>query len=125
MLEVGTGVGYLVKAPVVAWRFAGRGRAGDEERGSKAGSSDGAGRFTPVVLGSDGSNVLVIPGGEESISMALLVPITSNAASKAKVQLFRREVEAGKTREHVEARQPRVVGSTLAIPPVQNGKQAL
>lgn len=50
VLEVGTGVGYLKFALAVCWRFNGRGSAGDDERGSKAGRSDGAGRFVPVVV---------------------------------------------------------------------------
>ena len=59
VLEVGMGVGYFRYALAVACRFAGRGRAGDEENGSNAGSRDGAGRFTPAVDGSEGSNDLL------------------------------------------------------------------
>lgn len=47
--DVGTGVGYLRYARPVFWRFDGRGSPGDDDRGSKAGSSDGAGRFVPAV----------------------------------------------------------------------------
>lgn len=70
VLEVGTGVGYLRKALDVACRFVGRGRPGEEERGSKAGSKDGAGRFTPAVEGSEGSSALLalLLTGDESIS---------------------------------------------------------
>ena len=53
--EVGIGVGYNCLPDVAgaggdAWarRFVGRGRDGEEEKGSKAGSSDGAGRFMPA-----------------------------------------------------------------------------
>lgn len=50
--EVGTGVGYscLWCFAGDAWVrcFAGRGRAGEEENGSNAGSNDGAGRFWPA-----------------------------------------------------------------------------
>lgn len=35
------------------WRFNGRGSPGDDERGSKAGSKDGAARFVPVVEEED------------------------------------------------------------------------
>jgi hypothetical protein len=50
-----------------AWRFAGRGRPGEEERGSKAGRREGAGRLTPAVEGSEGSRdfVLLAPEGDE------------------------------------------------------------
>lgn len=48
--EVGTGVGYLRCAFPVFWRFNGRGRAGEEERGSNAGSNDGAGRLVPAMI---------------------------------------------------------------------------
>jgi len=68
VLEVGTGVGYLEKALATACRFIGRGRPGDEERGSNAGSREGAGRLTPATEGSDGSRARLLPvGGEESI----------------------------------------------------------
>jgi len=54
--DVGTGVGYFWLAAVCsigetrAWRFTGRGRPGEEENGSNAGSNEGAGagRFTPA-----------------------------------------------------------------------------
>lgn len=54
VLDVGTGVGYLVKAfwllmPAAPRGFLiRRGRPGEEERGSNAGRRDGAGRFTPA-----------------------------------------------------------------------------
>jgi hypothetical protein len=83
VLEVGTGVGYLRKAFEVACRFVGRGKPGDEESGSNAGRSEGAGRFTPAVIGSEGSNALLVPG-EESIPIeALLLPIVSILAPKS------------------------------------------
>ena len=49
VLDVGTGVGYLRCASwPTFWRFIGRGRAGDEERGSNGGNRDGAGLFVPA-----------------------------------------------------------------------------
>ncbi|TFB01397.1 hypothetical protein CCMA1212_006990 [Trichoderma ghanense] len=50
VLDVGTGVGYRRWAPVpepvpTFWRLDGRGRPGEDERGSKGGSRDGAGRL--------------------------------------------------------------------------------
>ena len=66
MLDVGAGVGYLTKALVPACRLDGRGKPGDDERGSNGGSSEGAGRLTPAV-GSAGSKALPRVGGEESI----------------------------------------------------------
>lgn len=57
--EVGTGVGYLCCASrwegeETACRFVDRGRPGEEDRGSKAGSRDGAGRLAPATGGSVG-----------------------------------------------------------------------
>ena len=54
--EVGTGVGYFwlegtfSDGKTRAWRFAGRGKPGEEENGSNGGNNDGvgAGRFTPA-----------------------------------------------------------------------------
>lgn len=43
----------------------GRGRPGEEEKGSKAGSSEGAGRFTPAVDGKAGRAFSLL--GDESI----------------------------------------------------------
>lgn len=54
VLDVGTGVGYLrILAPMDPARACllnGRGRPGEEDRGSKGGSSEGAGRFTPATV---------------------------------------------------------------------------
>ena len=54
MEDVGTGVGYFdcfsrirFAGDAIARRLAGRGNAGDEDNGSKAGSKEGAGRFCP------------------------------------------------------------------------------
>lgn len=58
--EVGIGVGYFETAGSRATRFEGRGREGDELKGSKAGSRE-AGRFTPAT----GARELLV--GEESI----------------------------------------------------------
>jgi hypothetical protein len=55
VLDVGAGVGYVTQALAVACRFVGRGRPGDDDRGSNGGNSEGAGRFTPAVEGRDGS----------------------------------------------------------------------
>lgn len=64
MLEVGIGVGYLRKALDVACRFMGRGKPGDEDSGSNAGSRDGAGLLTPAVVGSEGSAAMLVERGE-------------------------------------------------------------
>lgn len=54
MLDVGTGVGYLEildpKHRSRACLFRGRGSPGEEDRGSNAGRSDVAGRFTPATV---------------------------------------------------------------------------
>jgi hypothetical protein len=71
VVEVGIGVGYL------PWAFSrssggewallleGRGKPGEEENGSNAGSRLGAGRFTPAVDGRSGWELIFL--GEESI----------------------------------------------------------
>lgn len=47
--DVGTGVGYVRSSfKASRLRFRGRGRAGDEESGSKAGRRDAAGRLPPA-----------------------------------------------------------------------------
>lgn len=49
VLDVGTGVGYLRWASWPRfWRLSGRGRAGDDERGSNGGRRDGADLFDPA-----------------------------------------------------------------------------
>jgi hypothetical protein len=68
VLDVGTGVGYFRNALEFACRLEGRGRPGEDDRGSNGGSSDGAGRFVPPLVGSVGSGTLLLDGGEESIS---------------------------------------------------------
>lgn len=69
VVEVGTGVGYLLndlsKPGEGARRFDGRGNPGEEENGSKAGRSDGAGRFTPEIGGNEGCTLILL--GDESI----------------------------------------------------------
>ena len=71
VLDVGMGVGYFRKALDVACRFEGRGRPGDEDKGSSSngGSSDGAGRLMPATEGRVGSIPLVnfVADGDESI----------------------------------------------------------
>jgi len=56
VVEVGTGVGYFCCGDEV-WksvcRFRGLGKPGEEEKGSKAGRREGAGRFVPAI-GSKG-----------------------------------------------------------------------
>jgi hypothetical protein len=47
--DVGTGVGYVTSSLRASrFRFGGRGRVGDEENGSKAGSRDAVGRLLPA-----------------------------------------------------------------------------
>ncbi len=71
VVEVGTGVGYFSYAASrregenSACLFEGLGRPGEEEKGSKAGSSDGAGRLTPAAAGNDGDKLLLL--GDKSI----------------------------------------------------------
>ena len=63
VLEVGTGVGYLCtaepKATSRACLLRGRGKPGEEERGSKAGKSAVAGRLAPAAM------VVVVEGSIE------------------------------------------------------------
>ena len=68
--EVGTGVGYET-AGSRATRFDGRGREGDELKGSKAGNRE-AGRFTPAT----GARTLLV--GEESMVTGALFSHTSS-----------------------------------------------
>ena len=63
--DVGIGVGYLCfslyfDGEMWATRFAGRGRDGEEEKGSNAGRSDGAGRFTPATGETDSVGFLAV-----------------------------------------------------------------
>jgi hypothetical protein len=57
VVEVGTGVGYFciacsrAEGEDRACLFEGLGRPGEDEKGSKAGSNVGAGRFTPIADG--------------------------------------------------------------------------
>lgn len=67
VLEVGIGVGYFRNALEVACRFKGLGKPGEEERGSKGGSNDGADLLVPAVNGREGSRTLFAEG-EESIT---------------------------------------------------------
>lgn len=80
MVLEGTGVGYLRKACEPACLFDGRGRPGDEDRGSKAGRSEGAGLLTPATVGNAGSIALVFEDGEESILMSFHTLIMTIAA---------------------------------------------
>ena len=74
VVDVGIGEGYFryasswCEGECLACRLAGRGSAGeeeDEEEGSKAGSRDGAGRFTPAA--EEVFACMLILLGEESI----------------------------------------------------------
>jgi hypothetical protein len=71
VVDVGIGVGYFRYAASrcdgdkTACLLEGRGRAGEEDRGSKAGRSEGAGRLTPAVAGEDACRLILL--GEESI----------------------------------------------------------
>jgi len=71
VVEVGTGVGYFWKAASRsegedrACLFSGRGNPGEEDSGSNAGRSVGAGRFTPAVEGRLGWALILL--GDESI----------------------------------------------------------
>ncbi len=78
VVDVGIGVGYFRYASRLdgddtACLFEGRGRAGEEDRGSKAGSSEGAGRLTPAVAGEDARRFILL--GEESIMTTVRVPL--------------------------------------------------
>lgn len=65
--DVGTGVGYLRRASVpVFWRLTGRGRAGEEDNGSKAGSRDDAGLLVPA-RGEDGRGISLGSGSVGSV----------------------------------------------------------
>lgn len=74
VVEEGIGVGYwrslLPNFAGDAWgrRFIGRGRAGEEDKGSNAGSRVGAGRLTPAT-GETGKGTCC---GEEGISLVFM-----------------------------------------------------
>lgn len=97
MEEVGTGVGYfccldfhLGEEPE-AMRLAGRGRVG-EAKGSKAGSNEGAGRFTPAAW--DVEDLWL--GGEESmlgVSYAMLACVCCNEVEWKRFEEERTEAE--------------------------------
>jgi hypothetical protein len=71
VVDVGIGVGYLLYRASLcegedrACLLNGRGRPGELESGSNAGSSDGAGRFTPATRGKLEEALSLL--GEESI----------------------------------------------------------
>lgn len=73
-MDEGMGVGYFSYAAScwlgehTACLFDARGKPGEEEYGSKAGSREGALRLTPVDGGNDGCISALL--GEESISAA-------------------------------------------------------
>jgi hypothetical protein len=71
VLDVGAGVGYVRKALAVACLLFGRGRPGDEDKGSNGGSSEAACRFTPAVEGRDGSGVVFCDGVESITTEAM------------------------------------------------------
>jgi hypothetical protein len=77
VLEVGIGVGYLRKAldpfdPSRACLFTGRGRPGEEDRGSNGGRSEGAGRLVPAIL--EDEELRAAGGRDGSVSSALCFP---------------------------------------------------
>ena len=55
----------------VACLLRGLGKPGEEDKGSKGGRREGAGRLTPAVDGSVGSATGSLPPGEESIIVEL------------------------------------------------------
>lgn len=78
VVEVGIGVGYLIEAdprPEGDPRalLSGRGKAGEEDNGSNAGSSDGAGRLTPATGGKLRWEFILL--GEESIMTKCIHPL--------------------------------------------------
>jgi hypothetical protein len=81
VVDVGIGVGYFRYAASrcdgdnTACLLDGRGRAG-EDRGSKAGSSEGAGRLTPAVAGEDACRLILL--GEESIMARVGMPLQAS-----------------------------------------------
>ena len=81
-MDVGIGVGYFRYAASrsdgdkTACLLEGRGKAGEEDRGSKAGSSEGAGRLTPAVAGEDACRLTLL--GEESIMMTVRVSLQTS-----------------------------------------------
>jgi hypothetical protein len=81
-VDVGIGVGYFRYAASrcagdkTACLLEGRGKAGEEERGSKAGSSEGAGRLTPAVAGEDACRLILL--GEESIIATVRMPVQTS-----------------------------------------------
>ena len=90
--DVGTGVGYIScpwskEEGETRRRFGARGRDGEDERGSKAGNSEGAGRFAPAT-GAIGSPLLV----EEELIVSGTGPIGpgsglgSRAVSRSRVE---------------------------------------
>lgn len=74
--DVGMGVGYFRfsgsswEGDTRARRLAGRGRHGEDENGSNAGSNEGAGRFTPAT-GDTGNRILL---GEELMAVECRYP---------------------------------------------------
>ena len=78
VVDVGIGVGYFRYAVFrcegenTACLLEGRGKAGEEDSGSKAGSREGAGRLTPAVAGEDACRFILL--GEESIMATVGMP---------------------------------------------------
>jgi hypothetical protein len=89
VLEVGMGVGYLRRAlrlplplPLpVFWRFSGRGRPGDDESGSNAGSREGADRFCPAAGGEEGIELLSLCSKLEGLGSGRVGSVEGNAPS--------------------------------------------
>jgi hypothetical protein len=82
VVDVGIGVGYSRYAVSrcdgdnIACLLEGRGKTGEEDRGSKAGSSEGAGRLTPAVGGEDACRLILL--GEESIMAIVRMPLPTS-----------------------------------------------
>jgi hypothetical protein len=82
VVDVGIGVGYFWYAASrcdgekTACLLEGRGKAGEEDRGSKAGNNEGAGRLTPAVAGEDACRLILL--GEESIMATVREPLQAS-----------------------------------------------
>lgn len=84
MVDVGIGVGYLVDAaPRVKEDsralLMGRGSGGEEDNGSKAGSSSMAGRFVPASGGKLFAWEFILLGDESIMTLSIQLWPTGNA----------------------------------------------
>lgn len=60
----------------IACLLEGRGKVGEEDSGSKAGSSEGAGRFTPAVAGEDACILSLL--GDDSVMIDVRLPLRAS-----------------------------------------------